>query len=177
MPLPSYSSDRVQAALGLGGAAPAAGAFVRSPRPRPACRASSRCWGSPGRAAGCRECPRRVIRFQTSFLVQLASGLIFTRPNFLSQPTIGAWARSGLWSRRMPLIQACIPAAARCSTLILRSKQHWSGFGLVQRPAVERLRTRAPSAPAAAGRPRCRTSRRSGRAGRASPGTGSRCRG
>ena len=55
---------------------------------------------------------------------QLASGLIFTRPNFLSQPTIEAWARSALWSRRMPLIHACITPAARCSVLILRSKQH-----------------------------------------------------
>ena len=80
-----------------------------------------------------------VIRFQTSFFVQLASGLIFTRPNFLSQPTIAAWARSALWSRRMPLIQACITCDARCSVLILRSKQHWFGIRLVERPAVQRF--------------------------------------
>ena len=50
------------------------------------------------------------------------------------------------------------------------------GLRLVERPIVQQLRTPAHSAPAATGRPRCHTSPRSGRAGRASPETGSRSR-
>ena len=47
-----------------------------------------------------------MIASQTLAFVQFASGDTFTTPNLWSQPTIGAAARSGLWSRRIPLIQA-----------------------------------------------------------------------
>ena len=55
--------------------------------------------------------------------VQLASGEIFTTPNFASQPTMGTTARSVLWSRRMPLIQASKFVSTRWMTTIFRSWQ------------------------------------------------------
>ena len=42
------------------------------------------------------ELRRAQQQVQGEKAVQLAKGLTFTRLNFLSQPTIGAWARSGL---------------------------------------------------------------------------------
>ena len=78
-----------------------------------------------------------VIRFQTSFLVQFASGLTFTRLNFLSQPTIGALARSGLWSRRMALAQAWKPSTALHVARPSCGRAALVGFAVVERPAVE----------------------------------------
>ncbi|MCE2728150.1 MAG: hypothetical protein LW698_15510 [Planctomycetaceae bacterium] len=63
----------------------------------------------------------------TFALVQLASGDTLTTPNLWSQPTIGAVARSGLWSRRIAVIQASKRASTRFTTASFRSLQQRSG--------------------------------------------------
>ena len=65
--------------------------------------------------------------FQTRASVQLASGLTFTRPNFSSHSTMSILARCFVWSRRMPLIQARLPANARSFGSTFRIAQQASG--------------------------------------------------
>ena len=80
----------------------------------------------------------RILR-HTSFFVHVAKGLILTRPNFLSQRTIGVLARVGLWSRRMPVAQASKFLATRSQNANFSIKAALVRIGLVHRSAMNGL--------------------------------------
>ena len=92
-------------------AGPAAVATL-APAASSACRRSSR---SPGRGARCTAARARGCSAQQSSSVQSASGFAFQSSCFSSQPSFGASARVGDWSRRMPVIQQSRSSSARLS--------------------------------------------------------------
>ena len=64
---------------------------------------------------------------QTSSLVHATSGFTFTRPKRPSHSKTRAPARSGVWSRRMPVTQASRPDSSARSGSTLRASQQASG--------------------------------------------------
>ena len=59
--------------------------------------------------------------------VHAARGLIFTHSLSTSGSTMAARARWGVWSRRMAVTNASMPASSSCSGATLRMPQHRSG--------------------------------------------------
>ena len=163
-------AHRVDAALDLVGAGPAArAALARLRRVRVADRVVAR-----GRAAGCTAARARGCSPSTRRRVQSASGFAFQSSCCSSQPSFGASARVGDWSRRMPVIQASRPPSAVDERRDLRDREVEVGL------RAPRASPSTPRAPPATGlrRPRssCRSAARPRASTRTSRGRDGACR-